>query len=152
MIIQATLTKEPFIRLALWRHFSRKPFYFYAAIATIFTAYVIIYGSWTLLLLLAWLPLLVYVIMGGIDAWRISRDPQNPVFLTTTYEFSSTGVKLKTAQGESSLKWRELKGWKIFTDCYVLLLNNGSVLAIPKVDIPIAKIDKFELLLNEQVG
>lgn len=148
MTIKTTLTRTQFIRLSLWRHFNRLTFYFYAVTASAVTAYAFVYESY-IWLLVGWLPFVIYLGVGVFTAWQTSRDEQNPIFLPTEYKFDKSGVMIYSAQGDSQLGWELFQNWKTIAQCYVLQLRSGPILAIPKIDVPITKRNKFENLLDD---
>ena len=150
MTINVALTKNQYIRLAILRHIQRKHFYFYAILCAAFSAYAFIQGP-QMLLLVAWVPFLLYLGVGIFDAVREGTNPNNPLLLPTRYTFSKKGVAIKGIQGESELQWSHFNTWKVVANCYVLALATGPILAIPQIAIPTADRSKFEALLSNQI-
>ncbi len=151
MIIKSRLTKEQFTRLSIWRHIQRKTFYFYALTCAALTAIAYTQGIF-IWALVGWLPFSLYVLIGFINASRDGADPNQPLFLPTSYEFKSKGLTVKTAQGSSELDWSSFSHWQIMTKCYILVLKNDAVLAIPQTSIPLQQRAKFEGLLHKYIG
>lgn len=150
MTIEATLSKEQFIRLSILRHMQRKFFYFNAAIGASLSAYAIVQGPYELLLL-AWIPLIVYLLPGLLGAFRQSTARDHPLFLPTRYEFSKKGVSIKNSQNEGYLEWQYIGNWKVMVQCYVLFLTAGSIVAFPQSAVPALQKAKLEALLDKYI-
>lgn len=150
MNIHATLQRDQYIRIALWRHFSRRLFFFYAATTAFVTAYAMVYETY-IFLLVGWIPFGLYVLFGFVDVFRNSRQDTQPALQPTQYKFDKKSVSVKMGESTSQLTWDDFKNWRTIADCYVLVLVNGAVLAIPKIDVPLQRVKKFEDLLNEQI-
>ena len=146
MTIETRLSKEQFIRLSILRHIQRKTFYFWAFVCAVLTAYALLRGPY-LLLLGAWVPFLLYLLVGVLGAFRAGADENQPYFLPTRYEFTKQGVSVSTAQNSSHLQWQHFAQWKMMARCYVLVLSAGPILAIPTTAVPPARIPEFESLL-----
>ncbi len=151
MKIEATLTKDLFFRLSLLRHFQRIHFYFWAITAAGLTAFAFVQGP-LILLLVAWTPFVLYVLLGVITAMRNSNNEEHPIFLTTKYEFSKKGVFMSSTQGQSQLNWDQFASWKTIADCFVLVLTSGAIMAIPRNDVPGMQQVKLEELLNKHIA
>jgi len=150
MNVHATLNRDQYIRVSLWRHFSRRLFFFYAATAAFVTAYAIIFEAY-IFLLVGWIPFSLYILFGMVDVFRSSRQDNQPALQPTQYKFEKSNISVKMGGETSQLAWDDLKNWRLIADCYVLVLVNGAVLAIPKRDVPLQRVKKFEDLLNEQI-
>jgi len=150
--IETTLSRDQFIRLAVLRHIQRKTFYFYAAIGAAVTAFTIVRGGEPILFVLAWVPFLFYMLPGILGPYRQSQDMNQPLFQPTRYEFSKQGVTIKSSDNESELEWSQFSEWKTVTQCYVLYLTAGPLLAIPQADVPVTQRVKFEDLLERHIG
>jgi hypothetical protein len=147
MTVDATLTREQFIRLSLLRHLFRTSFYFYSFTCSLVTAYAI-YTDRYIFLLIVWPPFLLYLLMGVVDIWRASRKADQPFFLPTRYEFTSAGVAIRTSRGQSHLNWKDIANLKVMGGCYVLTLRGGTILAIPQSAIPGGQGKQFETLVG----
>lgn len=152
MTIEATLSQDEFIRLAIWRHFNRRWFFFYAITAAVVTTYTTMFGATYWLLLVVWLPFALYILLGIIEAIRDSRQVDNPILLTTKYKFSGNGVSMSNAQGESDLTWEQFVSWRYIAQCYVLLLTGGLMIVIPKSALSTTKVTNLESMLKQYVG
>jgi len=150
MTIEAALSKEQLTRLSILRHIQRRTFYFYALTCAVLTGYSLVFGP-RILLLVAWVPFILYVAAGIFGALQGSRDENHPALLPTQYKFDKTGVVLSNSQGQSVLGWEHFADWKVIAACYTLTLKGGSILAIPRSDIPLAEVAKFEGLLDKHI-
>ena len=150
MVIETNLSRELFIRLSILRHIQRKSFYFYAILCAVLTAYALVQGPY-ILLLAAWIPFGLYLILGLVEAIRGSADKSQPYFLPTHYEFTKDGVSISTSQGSSQLEWGHFAGWKFMARCYVLILAAGPILAIPRAAVPLTQIARFETMLRDHI-
>lgn len=150
LVVETQLTKEQFIRLSILRHFQRTGFYFTALTSGAVAAYAWFNGLLTILLL-AWAPLLLYVVFGVVMAWRDSQLQHAP-FLPTRYEFSDTGVHVRTEEGSGKLYWADFATWREMVGCYVLVLTAGAILAIPQKSVPPRIRAQFEALLNKRIA
>ena len=151
MVIEASLSKDQFIRLAILRHFQRIHFYIFAMAAAGFTAWALLRGP-LVFLLVGWIPFLVYILAGIIAAVKDGNNKNNPVFLSTRYEFTPKGVSISNAQGKSQLEWHDFISWKVMVKCYTLTLSSGAVLAIPQSAVSGTQLAKFEGLLRKHIG
>lgn len=151
MVIETSLSREQFVRLAILRHFQRTTFYIYATLCAGLTAYALVQGT-ALLLLVAWVPFLLYIMVGVIGAWRASRDKASPVFLPTRYEFTPQGVAISTRRGNTNLDWDHFSEWRTMLNCYILVLTGGAILAIPQAAVPPHQTAGFEKLLTDKLG
>ncbi len=151
MVIQARLSKNQLRRLALVRHLQRPTFYFYAAVCAAFTAYALLRGP-ALLLLAAWIPFVLYIGFGILQASRASAMPDHPALVATRYEFTPQGVVIRTPQAQSQLTWDQVASWRKLVSCYVLVLAGGQLIAIPESAIPSGQAPAFEALLRGHVG
>ena len=151
MVIETTLSREQFIRLSIWRHIQRKTFYFWALTCAALTAFAILRGP-QVLLVAAWLPFLLYLLLGIVTAFKQVTDKTSPLFLPTRYEFTDKGVAVSSQQGNSQLKWSHFAAWKVIAGCYVLVLAAGPIVAIPKSAVPVTQMSRFEGLLKKHVG
>ena len=151
MVIEAGLTRDQFVRLSVLRHFQRIHFYIFAMAAAGLTAWALLRGP-LVFLLVGWVPFLVYVLVGVMTAIKDGNNKDNPVFLSTRYEFSKKGVSISNTQGTSQLAWQDFLGWKVMVKCYVLTLTSGAILAIPQNAVPANQKAKFENLLFKHIG
>ncbi|NJN65428.1 MAG: YcxB family protein [Chloroflexaceae bacterium] len=147
MTVEATLTREQFIKLSLLRHLFRMSFYFYSFTCSLVTAYAI-YTDRYLFLLIVWPPFLLYLLIGAADIIRTGLKQDQPFFLPTRYEFTSKGVAIRTSQGQSHLMWDQIASLKVMAGCYVLTLQGGTVLAIPLSAFPNGQGKLFETLVQ----
>lgn len=151
MTVETTLTREQFIRLSLLRHIQRKTFYFYAIMCAVLTAYALVWGP-QLLLLVAWVPFILYLLLGLIGALRDGNNKEHPLFQPTRYQFDHKGLSIKSNQGQSQLEWQHFAGWKTMAACYVLFLKAGPMIAIPQSAFSAPQIPEFEGLLRQHIG
>lgn len=152
MTIEATLSQDEFIRLAIWRHFNRRWFFFYALTAALTTAYTVVFGATYWLLVIVWIPFALYILLGIFEAIRDSRQADNPILLKTKYKFDGKGVSISNAQGDSQLIWEQFISWRYIAQCYVLLLTGGLMIVIPKSALSTTKVTKLESMLKQYVG
>lgn len=150
MTIDVQLTRSQIIRLAILYHIQRKQFYFYAITAAVISA-VAIFQQIYPLLVVVWLPFLLYLIVGIYGAYRDGSKVDNPALLPTTYKFSDTGVTISNKQGSSQLSWNQLAGWSIIAGTYVITLKQGSMLAIPQSALTTTQVAKFKGMLNKHL-
>lgn len=146
---ESSLTKSQFIRLSILRHIQRNTFYFYAFTCAVVTAYVLIQDESRIFLLIVWLPFLLYILLGLINAFQLSSDKDTPYLLPTKYEFSVEGVKLRNRKGKSQLEWSDFATWKKMVGCYVLILQNGAIIPIPESALASSSAKQFEQLLTQ---
>jgi hypothetical protein len=151
MVIEAQLSTEQFSRLVLLRHFQRGSFYFYALTAAGLTSYVLLFGGPVLLLMLAWLPFGLYIILGLLNAYLGTRGGDQPYLLPTRYEFVAEGISIKHEQGEGHLNWEHLRGWRKQLDCYVIELKAGQIVAFPAEAVPKHRAEDLERLLDRHI-
>lgn len=151
MTIEVQLTQSQITRLAILYHIQRKQFYFYAITAAVISAVAIIQQIYPLLLVV-WLPFLLYLAVGIGGAYRDGSKADNPALLPTTYQFNDTGVTVSTSQGSSQLSWNQLAGWSVIASTYVITLKQGSMLAIPQSAVKTAQVAKFKGMLNKYLG
>jgi Ca2+/Na+ antiporter len=150
MNLEAELTRDQFTRIAILHHIQRRQFYFYALTAALVTVFAITQTMY-ILLLVAWVPFVVYLAIGIYGAYKESGDEKNMAFLKTRYKFSDTGIIIDTANGQGQLKWEQVGRWKIIADCYVLQLKNGPILAIPETAVNVQQTPKFKAILNKHI-
>jgi len=150
MTIEAMLSKEQLTRLLLLRHIQRSTFYIYALACAALTAYSLVIGP-LIVLLVAWVPFLIYLASGFWGARSSGRNENHPALLKTRYVFEKSGVSMSNSQGQSMLEWEHFSEWKVIANCYILILGGGSILAIPKPDVPKAQVTKFENLLDRYI-
>ncbi len=147
MVIDAQLKRIQVIRISLLRHFQRPTFYINAIAFTGFTAWAVLQGP-LYLMLVGWLPLLMYTLVGVYSAFRAGGSNQAHL-LPTRYRFSDRGVEISNPQGQQSqIGWEHFVHWDKVLDCYVLSLSTGPVLAIPQEDVPNHQRDEFEAILR----
>lgn len=151
MVIETSLGKAQFIRLALWRHFQRPFFYFYALTCAGLTAYVFTGRGEMILLVVAWVPFGMYILFGIINAVLGARGEDRPHLLKTRYDFNDQGVRLSSSAGTSQLEWQHFVRWSKIADCYVLHLAGGPIIAIPQAAVPPHQKARFERLLQEHM-
>ena len=147
MIIEAQLTREQFVRLAILFHFQRKQFYFFAITAAVVTAYAMIQAV-PALLAVVWLPFLFSIGIGIFGAYKEARDPNNPVFKPTRYKFTASGVAVGNPDHDSQLSWDHFSGWNVIASMYVLKLKNGQILAVPQSSVSSTQAPKLRALLD----
>ncbi len=147
MVIEFTLTKEQFQRLMIPRHFQRPSFYFFALAASAITVYAIMHGP-LILLWAAWPPFFIYLVVGVVSVIRASNRDDLPFFLHTRYELSKNGVDVQTPVHNTNLPWDSFVDWGTMAQCYLLMLDGGAFLAIPKDAIAEADKIKFESFLK----
>ena len=150
MTIETQLEKSQFIRLAILYHIQRKSFYIFAITAAIITVFAVTQQLFALLVVV-WLPFILYLGVGAFGAYRAGNDPDNPVLQLTTYRFSDKGVDIDSSQGHSQLAWDQFKKWSIVAQIYVLTLNSGAMLAIPQSAISTAQVARFRAILNKHI-
>ena len=150
MVIETSLSREQFIRLSILQHIQRKTFYFYAITCAVITAYAVTRGAY-ILLAIAWIPFILYLLLGILSAFRDGADKNQPYFLPTRYEFSKRGIEISTSQGQSQLTWEHFARWKIMAQCYVLFLTGGPILAIPRSALSTTQAPKLESLLRNHI-
>jgi len=146
--IKATLSKDQFIRLSILRHIQRKMFYFYAAIGAALSAYAIVRGP-TWLLWVAWIPFLFYLIPALINTFQVGED--HPLFQPTTYRVDKAGLAIQTPETESLVEWEYFNNWRVITQCYVLMLTAGPIIAIPQTAVRPPQRAKLEMLLDKYI-
>lgn len=151
MVIEARLSKNQFVKLAITRHLQRTTFYFYALTVSAVTAYVILGGDF-ILLLVAWLPFMLYIILGVMNAFRSGADESLPIFLPTRYTFGEQGVEVSSSAGQSTVEWSQFSVWKRLARCYVLVLVSGQIIAIPEAAVANQHVKQFETLLRTHIG
>ncbi|MCG8348578.1 MAG: YcxB family protein, partial [Chloroflexales bacterium] len=139
------------VRLSILRHFQRTMFYIYAILCAGLTAYSLFTNN-RLLLLVAWIPFLIYIVAGILGAVQGSWVKDSPVFLRTRYEFTPQGIAISTTQGHSQLEWAHVNEVQKMLNCYVLVLANASILAIPESAVPPHQKDLFEQLLRDHIA
>lgn len=147
MIIEAQLTRDQFIRLAILYHLQRKQFYFFALTAAVVTAFAL-FAAQPVLLVVVWVPFLMYVGVGVFGAYKEGNDENNPVFKPTRYKFTDAGVAIGNPDHDSQLVWEHFSGWSMIAKMYVLKLKNGQILAIPQEAVSSTQSPKFRALLN----
>lgn len=145
--IKAHLKRGQALRLSLLRHFQRPTFYLNALMFAGFTAFAFLRGP-LILMLVGWLPLTVYIIVGIVNAVQSSSGKDQPHLLPTRYEFDSAGVHISNPQGKSTLGWEQFSRWDKLLDCYVLALYSGSIIAIPEKDVSRLQAEALERILN----
>lgn len=150
MTINATLSRDQFVRLSLLRHFQRTSFYFYALTCAALTSYTF-FGGPVPLMIVGWVPFGIYILMGLANALTGSIGKNRPYLQPTRYEFTDQGVAIKNAQGESQLEWQHFASWQMLSDCYVLVLTAGSIIAIPRSAIPPHQSKQFEQILQQHI-
>lgn len=151
MIIEATLSKDQFIRLSILQHIQRGRFYFYALTCAGVTAYVIFLGGPNLFLLVAWIPFILYLALGILSAFQDSAAKNNPHLQPIRYRFSSKGVSISSDPNKSNLEWKHFTTWQTVAACYVLTLTDGAILAIPTAALSTEQKPKFEAMLDEYI-
>ncbi len=149
MTIKATLSKDQFVRLSILRHIQRKMFYFYVATGAALSAYGFVYGP-SLLVWVAWIPFLFYLAPAIIGAYQ--TDPDHPLFQPTTYRIDKAGLGIETPDKDSLVEWEYFKSWRVITQCYVLFLEAGPVIAIPQNAVRPTQRAKFEMLLDKYIA
>lgn len=150
MTIEAALSKEQLTRLLLLRHIQRSTFYIYALACAALTAYGLVFGP-LIVLLVGWVPFLIYLASGFLGARSGVRNENHPALLKTRYVFEKSGVLMSNSQGQSVLDWKHFSEWKVIAKCYILILAGGAILAIPQSDVPKAQLTKFENLLDRHI-
>ncbi len=150
MTIDVQLTQSQITRLAILYHIQRKQFYFYAVTAAVISAVAIIQQIYPLLVVV-WLPFLLYLGVGIAGAYRDGSKADNPALLPTTYKFTDAGVSISTSQGNSQLSWNQLSGWSVIAGTYVITLKQGSILAIPQSAVKTTQVAKFKGMLNKHL-
>ena len=150
MIIKTKLERSQFIRLAILYHIQRKSFYFFAITAAIITAFAVTQQLYALLVVV-WLPFILYLGVGVFGAYRDSSNPENPVLQPTTYRFDQKGVDIESISGHSQLTWTQFQKWSIVARIYVLTLNSGQMLAIPQSAVSATQVARFRAMLNRHI-
>jgi hypothetical protein len=150
MIIKSKLGKSQFFRLAILYHIQRKSFYFYAITAAIITVVATTQQLYALLVV-AWLPFILYLGVGVFGAYRESNNPNNPVLHLTTYRFDDKGVDIESSTGHSQLAWNQFQKWSIVARIYVLTLRSGQILAIPRSAVSAPQVARFRAVLNKHI-
>jgi hypothetical protein len=151
IVVEARLRPAQFFQLSLLRHFQRPSFYFYSITAAALTALSYTTPISLLILLVAWVPFITYMLLGLVNAYAGSRNPEQPYFLATRYEFASDALKLTTSQGSSKISWNQFKEWRKVVGCYVLVLQSGAIMAIPLSDVPRGREPAIEDFLKQKI-
>lgn len=151
IVVEARLQPAQFFQLSLLRHFQRPSFYFYALTAAGLTALTYTMHLSLLLLLVGWVPFGLYMLLGLANAYAGSRNPAQPYFLATRYEFADDALKVSTSQGSSRISWDRFKEWRKVVGCYVLVLQSGPIMAIPLVDVPKGREPAIEDFLKQKI-
>ncbi len=149
LVVETALNRDQYIQLTLTRHFQRTGFFFAAFTSAAVAAYAIS-TNFTMLLLFAFTPVIMYSVFGFVMTYRDAKLHTVP-FLPTRYEFSDKGVHVSTSEGASQLYWGDFKAWRDMADCYVLVLNAGAILAIPQRSVPPRKRAELEGLLHNRI-
>ncbi len=150
MVIKTSLSQGEFIRLSIFQHIQRKPFYFFALLCAALTAVALVTGP-RILLAGAWIPFGLYLLLGIVNAILDSYNKENPYALPTRYEFTKKGVTISTEQDKDQLKWQDFSEWKVISKCYVLTITGGSIMAIPQKALTVVQRPQFEILLNKYI-
>jgi hypothetical protein len=150
MTLEAKLARSQFIRLAILHHIQRRQFYFYALTAALVTVAAVVLEYYALLVVV-WLPFLLYLGIGVVGAYRAGNDETNPALQPTTYRFTDKGIKVTSGQESSELSWNQFATWSIVARTYVLTLQNGSMLAIPQSAVAAPQVAKFRTILNKHI-
>jgi hypothetical protein len=150
MTIKTKLERYQFIRLAILYHIQRRSFYFFSITAAIITVFAVSRELYPLLVVV-WLPFLLYLGIGIFGAYRDGNNPQNPALHPTTYHFDHNGVDIDSIMGHSQLAWSQFHKWSIVARIYVLTLNNGQMLAIPQSAIRTTQVARFRAMLNKHI-
>jgi hypothetical protein len=150
MTIRTKLERSQFIRLAILYHIQRRSFYFFAITAAIITVFAVTQELYALLVVV-WLPFILYLGIGIFGAYRDGNNPENPALQPTTYRFDHKGVDIESSTGHSQLAWSQFHKWSIVAHIYVLTLNNGEMLAIPQSAISTAQVARFRAMLNKHI-
>ena len=150
MIIETQLTKPQLTRLAILHHIQRKQFYFYAITAALITVFAVVQQLFALLVVV-WLPFLLYLAIGIYGAYRDAANEAHPAYQPTTYKFTEKGVAVNTTQGSSQLNWDQFSNWSVIANIYVLTLKQGAMLAIPQSSIKTTQVAKFRAMLNNRI-
>ena len=150
MTVTAQLEKSQYIRLVILQHIQRNSFYFYAITAAIVTVFAVTQRMFALFAV-GWLPFILYLGVGIFGAYRAGNNPDNPALQPTTYRFTDRGVDIEWNQGQSQLKWDQVRKWSIVAHVYVLTLNNDQMLAIPQSAISTTQVARFRAMLNKHI-
>ncbi|WP_129631252.1 YcxB family protein [Candidatus Oscillochloris fontis] len=151
IVIEAHLQPGHFFRVSLLRHIQRTSFYFYALTAAGLSALAYTMTVSYLVLLVAWIPFVIYLVLGLVNAIVGSRRADQPYFLPTRYEFGDHALKLRTIQGASEVAWDDFREWRKVVGCYVLYLNAGAVIAIPLEDVTKGRESAIEGFLKQKI-
>ncbi|NJN14842.1 MAG: YcxB family protein [Oscillochloris sp.] len=151
MVVEARLSPTQFRRIALLRHFQRPGFYFYSLTAAALTAGVLALGMRPIFLAVGWIPFVIYMVLGFINAIVGSRGDNRPYLLQTRYEFNARGVKMSTSQGSSELDWDAFLRWRKVINCYVLELKSGLVIAFPNDGLSPQRIQSLDDLFSREI-
>ncbi|NNJ09884.1 YcxB family protein [Chloroflexales bacterium ZM16-3] len=151
IVVEARLQPPQFFQLSLLRHFQRPSFYFYAVTAAALTALTYTMNIDIMLLVVGWVPFGIYMILGLANAFAGSRNPEQPYFLQTRYEFGDEELRMSTSRGASTLIWSRFKEWRKVVGCYVLVLDSGPIMAIPVADVPKGRQSALEDFLKKKI-
>lgn len=151
IVVEARLRPAQFFQLSLLRHFQRPSFYFYSITAALLTALSYTMNLNMLVLMVAWVPFGIYMLLGLANAYAGTRNPNQPYFLATRYEFADDALKVSTAQGSSRLSWDSFKEWRKVVGCYVLVLDSGPIMAIPLADVSKGREPAIEDFLKKKI-
>jgi hypothetical protein len=151
MTIKARLNKDQLFRLAVLRHIEKPTFFFNAFTSAGLIAYAI-WQDIYVIMFVAWMPFVLYIALGVFEAFRASRDRNNPLLLPTTYEFTEEGISITTNVGKGHLEWEYIGKVKVVLDCYVFYMTNGQMVAIPRSDVPPHRKKEFEQFVHQQLA
>jgi hypothetical protein len=136
--------------MSILRHIEKPSFYFNAFTSAIFIAYAI-WKDIYIILFLAWIPFVLYMALGAMEAFRVSRDTNNVLLLPTQYTLTNDGMTLKTTLAESHLAWDYIVKMKTIMDCFVFYLENGQMIAIPREAIAANQKATFQQVVRENL-
>ncbi|NJP06683.1 MAG: YcxB family protein, partial [Chloroflexaceae bacterium] len=105
MVIESTLAKNQFIRIAISRHFQRLTFFFSAITCAGLTAFALFEGQ-PIFLLAGWIPFLLYIVHGVYSTFRAAGGESNPLFLPTRYELKEQALEIAHPQGQGRVEWQ----------------------------------------------
>jgi hypothetical protein len=152
MNIESTLSRKEFTQHALYRHFRRPGFYIYVSACAILTAYAMLQDDpSSFLLIVAWIPFLIYSIAGWIIINRRARDATLPIYLPTRYNLGKQGIEVSSRQGRSDVPWDQFRSWRKISGVYELTLTNNQILLISQHAISARQVRQFEETLKVNI-
>lgn len=146
IVIETQVPKNTFLRLSLLMFFQNKMLYVYLVACAIVTFIALSQANYGLLIV-AWFPYVMYVVLGIVNAMR-GAQKEYPV---TRYTFDDKAVLVENSLGKDTFSWVDFKSWRNMLGCYILLHNNGFMLAIPHTSVGPGQMPILESLLRDNI-